>query len=97
MLAVDLGVAVELGVADGLGVVVDLVRSDFGGVVFADSSGSVSCFFEVVAFEDSVGLSVGLEDAVFVGDFAGGSWPSIAATEGRFHPNQAFRRGCMTK
>ena len=28
---------------------------------------------------------------------AGGSWPSIAATVGKFHPNQAFKRGCRRK
>lgn len=101
VLAVDFGVAVDFVL------VVGLVRSDCDGVVFVDPAGEISCLFESVAFdaaafdaaafEDSDGLSVGLDDVVFAGGFAGGSCPSIAATEGRFHPNQALRRGCMTK
>ena len=96
VLAVDFGVAVDFVL------VVGLVRSDCDGVVFVDPAGEVSCLFDAVAFdavafEDSDGLSVGLDDVVFAGGFAGGSCPSIAATEGRFHPNQALRRGCMTK
>ena len=33
----------------------------------------------------------------FLVTLAGGSWPSIAATVGKFHPNQAFKRGCRRK
>ena len=33
----------------------------------------------------------------FLVTLVGGSWPSIAATVGKFHPNQAFKRGCRRK
>jgi hypothetical protein len=33
----------------------------------------------------------------FLVTLAGGSWPSIAATVGKFHPNHEFKRGCRRK
>lgn len=106
VLLAELGVALLSGGLDDL-------ESEFAVLLLADPLFTVPLFAdggfagpdragpEPVEFVD-VDLVVCELDCVdfgsgFLVTLAGGSWPSIAATVGKFHPNQAFKRGCRRK